>query len=194
TRLMRPAAERLAGDLDRTRVHNARIPVVVNTSAQPVRQADQIRRALLDQVTSAVLWEQSIRVMYEMGARQLVEIGPGTTLSGMIRKTVPAVPCHVEDVASRDEALDVIFGQQVRRAPPSAAPSSREGPGGSGRRSRSGWPAKAPASWSTIIRAPGRRSAPGNASRRPAGPPWCCRPISPAPTSAGGRSTRRGNG
>jgi len=61
-----------------------------------------------------VLWEQSIRVMYEMGARQFVEIGPGTTLSGMIRKTVPVVPCHVEDVASRDEALNVIFGQQVR--------------------------------------------------------------------------------
>jgi [acyl-carrier-protein] S-malonyltransferase len=88
--------------------------VVVNTSAQPVRQADQIRRALLAQVTSAVLWEQSIRVMYEMGTRRFVEIGPGTTLSGMIRKTVPVVPCHVEDVASRDEALNVIFGQQVR--------------------------------------------------------------------------------
>jgi len=114
TRLMGPAAERLAGDLDRTLIRNARIPVVVNASAEPVRQADLIRRALIDQVTSTVLWEQSIRVMYEMGARQFVEIGPGTTLSGMIRKTVPVTPCHVEDVASRDEALNLIFGQQVR--------------------------------------------------------------------------------
>lgn len=114
TSLMRPAAERLAVELERIAVHRARIPVVANVSAHPVREADEIRRALLAQVASPILWEQSVRRIYEMGVRQFVEIGPGTTLSGMIRKTVAATPCHIEDAASRDEAMTMLFGQRVR--------------------------------------------------------------------------------
>lgn len=114
TSLMRPAAERLAVELEKTAIRPARIPVVVNVSAQPVQGRDEIRRALLAQVASPVLWEQSIRTMYDGGIRRFVEFGPGTSLSGMIRKTVDAATCHVEDTASRDEAVGVVLGQQVR--------------------------------------------------------------------------------
>jgi [acyl-carrier-protein] S-malonyltransferase len=114
TSLMRPAAERLAGDLERIPIRTARIPVVANVSATPIRQADDVRRALLAQMASPVLWEQSVRTIYESGVRQFVEIGPGTTLSGMIRKTVPASTPHIEDAASRAEALSVLCGQRVR--------------------------------------------------------------------------------
>lgn len=114
TSLMRPAAERLAADLERTPFRTARIPVAANASARPVRTADEIRRALIAQVTSPVLWEQSVRAIYEMGVRQFVEVGPGTTLCGMIRKTVAAAPCHIEDAASRDDAVAALAGLQVR--------------------------------------------------------------------------------
>ena len=114
TSLMRTAAERLAADVERTPIQAARIPVVANASAAPVRGPDEIRRALLDQVASPVLWEQSVRTMEEAGVRRFVEVGPGTTLSGMIRKTVPAAVCHVEDLASRDEAITMLMGQHVR--------------------------------------------------------------------------------
>jgi [acyl-carrier-protein] S-malonyltransferase len=114
TSLMRPAAERLAAELERTPIRPAEIPVVANVSAQPVRTADEIRRALLAQVASPVLWEQSVRAIFDGGVRQFVEIGPGTALSGMIRKTVPAETCHVEDVASREQAVRVLLGQGVR--------------------------------------------------------------------------------
>jgi hypothetical protein len=46
--------------------------------------------------------------------RQFVEIGPGTALSGMIRKTVPAETYHVEDAASREQTVRVLLGQRVR--------------------------------------------------------------------------------
>lgn len=114
TSLMRSAAERLAADVERTPFLPARIPVVANASAALVRQPDEIRRALLEQVASPVLWEQSVRTMYDTGVRQFVEVGPGVTLSGMIRKTVSAATCHIEDVASRDEAITKLMGQQVR--------------------------------------------------------------------------------
>jgi [acyl-carrier-protein] S-malonyltransferase len=109
TRLMAPAAERLAADLERLPIRDAGIPVIANVSAAPVRRAHDIRRALLAQVASPVRWEQSVRRMYADGARIFVEVGPGTALSGMIRRTVgDAVLCHVEDAASRDEALAVL--------------------------------------------------------------------------------------
>ena len=113
TSLMRTAAERLAADVERTPIRAARIPVVANASADPVQQPDEIRRALLEQVASPVLWEQSVRTMYDAGVRRFVEVGPGDTLSGMVRKTVPAETCHLEDVRSRDEAITMLMGQQV---------------------------------------------------------------------------------
>jgi len=83
-------------------------------SAQPVRQPDEIRRALLAQVASPVLWEQSVRTIYAAGIRRFVEIGPGTTLCGMIRRTVDAATYHVEDTASRDEAMQGLEGVRTR--------------------------------------------------------------------------------
>ena len=114
TSLMRPAAERLAAELERVPIKPARIPVVANVSARAVRDPDDIRRALLAQVASPVLWEQSVRTMYDAGIRCFVEIGPGTTLGGMIRKTVDAATCHIENPASREEALGMLLGEQVR--------------------------------------------------------------------------------
>jgi [acyl-carrier-protein] S-malonyltransferase len=114
TRLMETAAERLAGDLERVRIRPAAIPVYANVSAAPVHRPDEIRRALLDQIFSSVRWEQSVRTMYDAGVRMFVEIGPGTTLSGMIRRTVDAAICHVEDTASRDAAADALWGARDR--------------------------------------------------------------------------------
>lgn len=114
TSLMRPAAERLAAELARTPIRPAALPVVANASAEVVRSPEEIRRALISQVASPVLWEQSVRTLFGSGVRQFVEIGPGTALSGMIRKTVPAETFHIEDAASREEAVAALVGQQVR--------------------------------------------------------------------------------
>ena len=108
TRLMAPAAARLAAALEEVPIRDARIPVVANVSAAPVRTADDIRRALLAQVASPVRWEASVRALHAAGVRTFVEIGPGTTLSAMIRRTVEAATWHVEDAASREEALTAL--------------------------------------------------------------------------------------
>ncbi len=113
TRLMRPAAERLAAELERVPIAPARIPVFANVSAAPIRTPDEIRGALLRQMAAPVLWEQSVRAMHAAGVRVFVEIGPGTTLSGMITRTVEAATCHVEDAASRDAAAATLAGRRV---------------------------------------------------------------------------------
>ncbi len=113
TSLMRPAAEKLAADLERIPIRTARIPVFANVSASPVRHPGEIRRALVEQVASPVLWEQSVRAMHDWGVRLFVEVGTGTTLSGMIQRTVSATTSNVQDEASREAALSVLAGQQV---------------------------------------------------------------------------------
>jgi len=113
TRLMRPAADRLAPALAAMPVRRARIPVFANASALPVQSPEDIRASLLAQVASPVLWEQSVRAMYAAGVRRFVEMGPGRTLGGMIRRTVEADVSHVEDLESRDATAAALAAEPV---------------------------------------------------------------------------------
>ncbi|MBI4276931.1 MAG: ACP S-malonyltransferase, partial [Armatimonadetes bacterium] len=107
TSLMQPAALRLAGELTGITLRDPRIPVVANATAEPVTEAGRVREFLITQVASPVRWEESVRRMAAMGARAFVEVGPGTSLSGMIKKIVEdAVVLHVEDPASLRETVD----------------------------------------------------------------------------------------
>ena len=45
--------------------------------------------ALIRQVSSPVLWERSLRRLAEEGVTTYVEVGPGTVLSGLVKKTLP---------------------------------------------------------------------------------------------------------
>lgn len=112
TSLMRPAADRLAPLLERVALSDTPIPVVSNVTAQPVSSPAQIRRLLIAQVASPVRWDDSVRTMVGMGVETFVEIGPGSTLSGLIRKTAQgARVMHVEDRASLDETLSQLVAE-----------------------------------------------------------------------------------
>ncbi len=83
--LMEGAAARLAEELARTPLRDARCPVIANVTAAPVRGADEIRRALERQVLGAVRWEDSMRRLLELGADGFVEIGTGRVLRSLLR-------------------------------------------------------------------------------------------------------------
>jgi [acyl-carrier-protein] S-malonyltransferase len=105
TSLMRPAAGRLAAVVAGAEVREARLPVVANVSAAVVRTPGQIRQALVEQVASPVRWEESVHTLHAMGADVFVEVGPGTTLGGMIKKTLPGVRVlSVGDHATLEQA------------------------------------------------------------------------------------------
>lgn len=114
TSLMRPAAYRLAPVLHAIPFADATIPVVTNVTAEPVTEGKTLRRLLVEQVSTAVRWEESVRTMAASGVKTFVEIGPGTSLSGMIGKTVPdAATFNVEDRASFDATMDQIKGDDL---------------------------------------------------------------------------------
>jgi len=106
TSLMRPAAERLMPLLDALDLRDAAIPVVSNVTARPVRAPREIRDALAAQVDSPVRWDDSVRTMAALGATVFIEIGPGSSLSGLIRKTLPgAEVLRVEDRATLEQTM-----------------------------------------------------------------------------------------
>ena len=84
--LMKPAEARLAPELRSLAVQPPRIPVVANVDATPKRDGASAIDALIRQVSSAVRWEDSVRRLASDGVTAYVEVGPGTVLSGLIRK------------------------------------------------------------------------------------------------------------
>jgi [acyl-carrier-protein] S-malonyltransferase len=93
TALMKPAADAFAADLDAAQVAPASSPVYANVSAGPVNTPAEIRDALKRQITSPVLWEQTVKNLVAAGHKKFLELGPGTTVSNMIRRIAPDAEC-----------------------------------------------------------------------------------------------------
>ena len=105
--LMKPAQDRLAGDLRALKLQNPAVPVVSNVDAALVNNAESSRDALIRQVTGAVKWEQSMRLLIERGAQIFVEVGPGKVLCGLMRQMDRSKTClNVADEASLSKAVE----------------------------------------------------------------------------------------
>jgi [acyl-carrier-protein] S-malonyltransferase len=89
---MRPAREGLAPALAAASFAAPRLPIVTNIDARPVTDGAAARDALARQVDGPVRWVESVRWMAaEGGIDRFVEIGPGTVLTGLIRRIVKGV-------------------------------------------------------------------------------------------------------
>jgi [acyl-carrier-protein] S-malonyltransferase len=104
--LMEPAAERLGEVLDGLAMRDAEVPVIANVTAEPVTSAGEIRGLLKRQVVAPVLWEDTVKRLISLGVDTFVELGPGSVLTGLIRKTAGSVTVHtVNSMAALDAAL-----------------------------------------------------------------------------------------
>lgn len=105
----------LAGALATADWHDADPPVVSNVTAEPVRDAADIRDLLARQAYSPVEWVRSVRRMADEGVDTFVECGPGNALTGMVRRIVPdARTLNVFDPASLAASADALAGAAVR--------------------------------------------------------------------------------
>src|SRR5436309_3892750 len=105
--LMKPAQERLAGDLRALKLQNPAVPVVSNVDAALVNNAESSRDALIRQVTGAVKWEQSMRLLIASGVQTFVEVGPGKVLCGLMRQIDRSKTClNVADETSLSKAVE----------------------------------------------------------------------------------------
>jgi [acyl-carrier-protein] S-malonyltransferase len=65
------------------------VPIVANVDAELKRDAGAAIDALVQQVSSPVRWEAVVRRLASEGVTTYVEVGPGTALSGMVRRIHP---------------------------------------------------------------------------------------------------------
>lgn len=90
--LMAPAQNGLAAALDAAGFEAPAFPVVSNVTATPVDTADEARRLLLEQLTSPVRWTDVVRALAARHPDALfVEMGPGSVLTGLLKRIAPGV-------------------------------------------------------------------------------------------------------
>jgi len=105
--LMKPAADRLAVELERVAVSDPRVPVIRNVDGGVTRTADEVRPFLVKQVASPVLWTDCVERLAREGATGFLEVGPGRVLTGLLKRTLDGVRGFpVEDPASLDKAVE----------------------------------------------------------------------------------------
>jgi [acyl-carrier-protein] S-malonyltransferase len=95
--LMEPAATGLRTALAESRLGKPAFPVYSNVTEQPVTEAAQAADLLVRQLTSPVRWVGEVRNLAATYPDALfVEMGPGSVLSGLVKRIAPAVrtaPC-----------------------------------------------------------------------------------------------------
>jgi len=86
TALMKPAEERLKPELLALAAEDPRVPVVANVDGQLKRDAGAAVDALIRQIVAPVQWEAVVTRLASEGVTTYVEVGPGSVLSGLVRK------------------------------------------------------------------------------------------------------------
>jgi [acyl-carrier-protein] S-malonyltransferase len=112
--LMRPAQDRLRGDLDALKLQKPVYPVACNVDAELVTDDLRARDTLVRQVTGSVKWDQCMRLLMALGVQTFIEVGPGKVLCGLMRQIDRSKTClNISDEASLAKALEVLAQAEV---------------------------------------------------------------------------------
>jgi [acyl-carrier-protein] S-malonyltransferase len=84
--LMQPTIEGLSAAISQINFRTPEVPIVVNSTAQPVTTAEGVKEELLRQLCNCVQWQPSVEYMVGEGISTFIEIGPGQVLSGLIKR------------------------------------------------------------------------------------------------------------
>ncbi len=107
--LMASAQPKLQAELTKVKLSVPAVPVVSNVTAEPHTTPDQISARLVEQVTSSVCWEASMRYLLAHGFTRFIELGPGTALTGFMKRIgKEAQMLNVADVGSLEATVKML--------------------------------------------------------------------------------------
>jgi [acyl-carrier-protein] S-malonyltransferase len=110
SRLMASAQPHLQAALAEIPLNLPSVPVISNVTAQPHATAGEIHQRLVEQVTSSVRWEESMRYLLAQGFTRFIELGPGTALTGFMKRIdKSAQVVNVSDATSLDTAVKALL-------------------------------------------------------------------------------------
>lgn len=84
--LMQPAVKGLAEAISQISFRAPAVPVIANSTAQPLTTADEVKEELLEQLCHCVRWQPSVKYMVGVGVSTFIEVGPDQVLTGMIKR------------------------------------------------------------------------------------------------------------
>jgi [acyl-carrier-protein] S-malonyltransferase len=114
---MRPAADRLRDEFASLSWGEPLTPVMANVDAAPKLSAASVRTALFEQTCSPVLWSEGVTEMSKDGVGLFVEIGPGSVLTGLIKRIVKGVKTlSVSRVGDIEAAAGLLGGEAVNES------------------------------------------------------------------------------
>ena len=108
SKLMKPAAEKLAAELNQITIKDSKIPVASNFTGKIETSADEIKQNLILQADNPVHWIDCVNSM-KPEAEIFIEVGPGKTLAGFnkrIDKKLATI--NVGDIDSLQKSLDYL--------------------------------------------------------------------------------------
>jgi len=102
--LVEKAAERLRPAVERVQLHEGTAQFMSTVTAR-LEEAKAYRELLIQQLTAPVRFTQAARELIEEGVTTFVEVGPGSVLSGLLKRIDKSVrTISVSDLKSLDEA------------------------------------------------------------------------------------------
>lgn len=107
SRHMHAAADGLKNEISSFGIKDAKVPVISNFLAKEVTSRADIENALINQITGSVRWVESVNYMKEKGVDTYIEIGPGSVLSGLIKKIDKTAKIYNIDKVADVEKLDI---------------------------------------------------------------------------------------
>ena len=105
TRLMAPAGDALAQRFAGENFGTMETPVLFNCLGHEKADADTIPALLVKQVQSSVYMEDTLRRLGDLGVDHILEVGPGSALSGFVKKTLPGVACAAVETPAELEIV-----------------------------------------------------------------------------------------
>jgi [acyl-carrier-protein] S-malonyltransferase len=104
--LMQPAVEGLLAALSVAGFRTPAFPVIANATGEAVRRAPDAVRLLAQQLTAPVRWVACVQEAARLNPEALwVEIGPGTVLSGLLKRIVPGAKSVALGTAAEVESF-----------------------------------------------------------------------------------------
>ncbi len=86
TPLMQSAVDGMTEIIANLSFRESAIPIVGNTTAQPLATAESVKTELLTQLCNCIQWQRSVEYMINEGVGTFIEIGPGKVLTGLVKR------------------------------------------------------------------------------------------------------------
>jgi [acyl-carrier-protein] S-malonyltransferase len=107
--LMASAQPKLQNELGKIKISSPAVPVISNVTAQPHNSPAEISARLVEQVCASVMWENSMRHLLAQGFTRFIELGPGTALTGFMKRIDKnAQMLNVADTASLETTIKTL--------------------------------------------------------------------------------------